>query len=54
MLQALVKPTVKSVGVEIERLLPISNFGLQIAPIIVDGGHDLVFDVGASLGIQAA
>lgn len=52
-LKALIKPTVKSVGVEIKRLLPTSNFGLRIARVIVDGGYTPVFDEGADIGIQA-
>lgn len=53
MLKALIKPTVKSVGVEIKRLLPTSNFGLRIVWVIVDGRYTPVFGESTNIGIQA-
>lgn len=53
MLQTLAKSAFRSFGIEIKRLLPATNFSLQITRIIVDGHYDLVFDVGANVGIFA-
>jgi len=53
-LRTTVKSALKRLGVDIKRLSPSSNFGLQIARIVVDNGYDLVFDIGANCGQFAA
>lgn len=50
MLRAIIKSASKRMGLDVKRMLPASNFGLQMARIIIDGGYDLVFDVGANFG----
>lgn len=50
MLQSMVKSTLRRFGIDIKRLLPATNFDLQVGRIITDGGYDLVFDVGANMG----
>lgn len=53
-LRAIIKSALKRLGLDVKRLLPASNFGLQVARVIVDNGYDLVFDVGANNGQFAA
>lgn len=50
MLTGIIKSSLKRIGVDVKRMLPASNFGLQVARIVVDGGYDLVFDIGANNG----
>lgn len=50
MLNALIKSQLRHMGIDAMRLSPLSNFGLQTAEIIGQGGFDIVFDVGANTG----
>lgn len=54
MLTALVKAQLGRLGVDVKRLSPLSNFGLQVAATIARLDVDLVFDVGANSGQFAA
>lgn len=49
-LTSIIKSALKRIGVDVKRMLPASNFGLQVARIVIDGGYDLVLDVGANNG----
>lgn len=46
----MIKSALKRLDVDVKRLSPSSNFGLQSARIIIDNGYDLVFDIGANYG----
>ena len=50
MVTSFVKAGLRRLGIDIKRLSPFSNFGVQIARILTDNGFDLVFDVGANFG----
>ena len=54
MFASVVKSLAEMSGIEVRRMSPLSNAGLQVAEIIKRQGFNLVFDVGANLGQFAA